>query len=358
MRRFVVVVVALAAAAILLWGPPASAQQRVSVGQEWRYAGTVTLVYSQAQPGQKAQEESQKLRLGASATVVGKQQSRLEVVRFRNTVPVGAASGDARLWIHGTDEHDARPPEDMMDALDLPAPFGVSLKPGYQRTTKMPLFGNPPLLVPPMRLRVTSVEKIGARSCLRAERTVAGKLPLKNAPGQPFTLRLTEYSERFWVDRQSGGLVKYEGTAGLEAEDGEHVQKFRFTTSLALGGVRNVPMAECQSRRAQAQQLAALLKLVQEIPTSHERADELVKQAQAQLQQFQSDHPESPYLAAANSLGATLGHWEAWAERQKSQTLLVGKPAPPVQLKDLESKERTLGEYQGKIILLNFFASW
>lgn len=35
-----------------------------------------------------------------------------------------------------------------------------------------------------------------------------------------------------------------------------------------------------------------------------------------------------------------------------------GKPAPPITLKDLEGKDVSLADYQGKVVLVNFWATW
>jgi hypothetical protein len=37
---------------------------------------------------------------------------------------------------------------------------------------------------------------------------------------------------------------------------------------------------------------------------------------------------------------------------------LLGQPAPPTRLPDITGRERTLEEFRGRIVLLNFFASW
>ena len=38
--------------------------------------------------------------------------------------------------------------------------------------------------------------------------------------------------------------------------------------------------------------------------------------------------------------------------------LKAGKPAPEVTLKDLEGKELSLAQYKGKVVLVNFWATW
>ena len=84
--------------------------------------------------------------------------------------------------------------------------------------------------------------------------------------------------------------------------------------------------------------------------------------AQARLERFRQAYPHSPYAPAAASLAArvqsALGGRQREREMAAQQAALVGKPAPTLAVKDLEGKEQTLGNYRGKIILLNVFASW
>ncbi len=37
---------------------------------------------------------------------------------------------------------------------------------------------------------------------------------------------------------------------------------------------------------------------------------------------------------------------------------IIGQPAPEVTLKDLDGKEATLAQYKGKVVLVNFWATW
>ena len=59
-------------------------------------------------------------------------------------------------------------------------------------------------------------------------------------------------------------------------------------------------------------------------------------------------------MLVAQALNQTRGE----AGKEARLQGLKGQPAPEFKLKDLDGKERTLGAYRGKLILLNFFASW
>ncbi len=54
----------------------------------------------------------------------------------------------------------------------------------------------------------------------------------------------------------------------------------------------------------------------------------------------------------------TLAEVKALHEKQAARFASVGKPAPEVQLKTLDGKEAKLSEHRGKVVLLNWFASW
>jgi peroxiredoxin len=58
------------------------------------------------------------------------------------------------------------------------------------------------------------------------------------------------------------------------------------------------------------------------------------------------------------SLIVFLGHglYSVWG--MASRPPLVGSPAPTFQLTSLSGAERSLQDYQGKVVLLNFWATW
>jgi hypothetical protein len=65
------------------------------------------------------------------------------------------------------------------------------------------------------------------------------------------------------------------------------------------------------------------------------------------------------WIAAAGAAAALAAAWTlAPARAQGGNSPLVGKPAPAVKVKDLAGKDHSLTEFKGKIILLNFAASW
>jgi peroxiredoxin len=47
-----------------------------------------------------------------------------------------------------------------------------------------------------------------------------------------------------------------------------------------------------------------------------------------------------------------------WLQSAKYEPLTVGKPAPDFQLPDLNDKDIRLSDYRGKVVFLNFWATW
>ena len=76
------------------------------------------------------------------------------------------------------------------------------------------------------------------------------------------------------------------------------------------------------------------------------------------LADFPRQFPNSPYAPAIGPVAQALNQTHGEAGKEARLQALKGRPAPEFKLKDLDGKEQTLGAYRGKLILLNFFASW
>lgn len=327
----------------------------VRVGTEWQYTGEARRQGGNEPPSVQTFE--------TTALVVDRQEGPLEVVRYRRLDGAPFPGEAGAVWVTQTAQANTVLPRALLvsqqlrlvDGLNLPAPLGGGMKPGETSVTRVPLFGyGPPFpQTVPMRQRVLADETVDGRVCLRVERTPAVRLPLST-----LFMTLLDHREQFWIERDSGALVKYEGTARVRdrAEDPETT----LAATLRLKAVHTPPSADVRKRREEARRLAEAAHLL--ASDSGEPAEARVREAQERLEQFRSASPQSPYLAAAASLEAMvksyLGRAQRRRERAERQAALVGKPAPAVKLTDLSGKERTLGEYRGKIILLNAFASW
>jgi peroxiredoxin len=344
--------IALLVAVASLLTPPPTAQQPVPVGREWRYAGKVTWVQTIA--GSKPRVDHSTPTV--VSTVVGKQGNRPEVVQFRAEPPAWGI-----LWISTASEEMIQPPVgsswpgrmQLANSLNLPAPFPPGLKPGRQWTTRVHLA---PFLFPVgLRHRVIGTEKIGSRTCSLVERTVASNLPLETqSPAGPY--RLLAYRERFWVDRQSAGVVKYEGAMRMEEPAPDGMASVRLTTSLELKDASHLSDPEIQERRQQAQLLVELTQLFADEANANDVSQ--LRQAQEKLQRFKQRFPTSPYKAATAGLEDRLRHTLFVAEGESRRRTLPGQMMPDLPLKSLDGKEQTLGSYRGNTLLLCFFTSW
>lgn len=61
------------------------------------------------------------------------------------------------------------------------------------------------------------------------------------------------------------------------------------------------------------------------------------------------------WAAVLAVLAATAGFW---AQRHLSNNTLINTPAPEIVLNDLEGKPHHLADWRGKLLLVNFWASW
>jgi hypothetical protein len=201
---------------------------------------------------------------------------------------------------------------------------------------------------------VLGSDRIGPHRCWRIERTIAAPLPLT-----AWVIRVLAYRELFWVDAGRGVLLKYQGSARFR----NGLEKAPVTTvaaSLAWKGLRVLPASAARERREQARRLTEAAGLL--FSRSGQPDEVRLQQAQARLASLRQSYPHSPYAPAAEALGELvrigLGDIARGQELERQHAALIGKLAPVISLKDLEGKAHTLGEYRGKLILLNVFASW
>ena len=61
-------------------------------------------------------------------------------------------------------------------------------------------------------------------------------------------------------------------------------------------------------------------------------------------------------LAGVAILGAVFGI--VWMQSAKYEPLVVGKPAPDFSLSDLNDRPYRLSDFRGKVVFLNFWATW
>ncbi len=331
-----------------------AANAEASAVHLWEYRGTVTTVESRDGKATVRYYDSLHLtatRAGTPPTV------NSPILRFRSALPMRGSTGPATpmnaVWMqtpgryagHMPTPHSMTYALEMADALPLPNPFTKTIKPGTTRIIGLPLFSTIGDLVP-LRQQVMRMETVAGRTCYRVERTATRNQPVG------LGMLLESYTEILWIDTVDGTVVKYDGRARI-AEPSSVVMQ--ITTALQRQAVRTITAEEWTQREQQASLLSKSLPLLEEVPfLSREEA----ARAQQLLEQFRGSYPNSPYRAAYDSLKEALGRETRVLERTLRQADMVGKPAPAFALRDLTGNTRSLTEFRGSVLLVNFFASW
>ena len=64
----------------------------------------------------------------------------------------------------------------------------------------------------------------------------------------------------------------------------------------------------------------------------------------------------TPYLLALVAAGAVV--FFAWLNQDRLSPVVPGRPAPDFAVFDLQGTPRTLADYEGKVLLVNIWATW
>ncbi len=68
--------------------------------------------------------------------------------------------------------------------------------------------------------------------------------------------------------------------------------------------------------------------------------------------------PSKPVVALVSLVILGLAFGAVWLQSSKYEPLLVGNSAPDFELPDLEETTVRLSDYRGKVVFLNFWATW
>jgi hypothetical protein len=220
--------------------------------------------------------------------------------------------------------------------------------------------------------QVAGETKVGARTCVTIEKRLGNHLPANIQNLFPKEWRNLEPARRDWVEGYFEELTDYGETLAIDPATMEVVSqklharrrqvlgKERITLDLSaaitLRKIRQLTPAEVASRVRQAEMLGRVEQAATRGPSAKEPKD--LEEAAQTLAAFRKEFPGSPYTAAIPPIEASLTQLRREAHEEARLQAMKGKTAPDFRLKNLDGKQETFGAYRGKLVLLNFFASW
>ena len=131
-----------------------------------------------------------------------------------------------------------------------------------------------------------------------------------------------------------------------------------FSTDKASEELLRAILAKNPSRDVQGQTAMALAMLLKHHRDSAERRDDPAasKKLDQEIEALY-DRVVKEYSDVKSAFRGTVGK-TAEAELYEIRSLCVGKVAPDIKGKDSDGKEFKLSDYRGKVVLIDFWASW
>jgi peroxiredoxin len=345
---------------------PARAAVKVAPGQEFLYTGTAT--WKVAGTGGQAQTVDGPVKISALVTEADPAKGYAVIV-MRSFNPAAKAGQPsippevaldttrygADLAASGPPDRPAGPVSAVIQMLRIPLTPRAELAAGqtWRQTEQL-------LAMPPHPLEiiytVAGDAKVGDRTCTKIEKKLAQPLPFKQDAG-PQSLALTDYGQTLCVDPETGQVVSGQLHQEVQISAGPQKATLDLSAEVSLQQTRQLSTDELATRVKQA---AALDHLQHTLFTFGPDADnkKVVADAGHEAAAFHKQFPDSPYAPLLTRLDDIRGKMQAQIDREGRLPGLKGTAAPGFALKTLAGKQQTLGAYRGKIVLLNFFASW
>jgi peroxiredoxin len=345
---------------------PAAAAVKLTVGQELLYTGTVA--WKMAQEGTPAQSFTGPLQLSAVVTASDPAlgYALLVMRRFQPDQRPDQPGAPPEATV-GTIRYDSSliptrprptfvggPLAEISPALATPLTPQADLKTGLQWTRKqtIPLLSQTPVEVTGT---VGAETKVGARAALPIVKKLAASLPYQ----QPFgtaTLLLTDYGQTIKVDPATGVVLEEEIHGRVQLTSGQRKMNGEYRATLALTETRQLSDTERASRIRQAEAIDRVHQSL--LATGGSLNKQRVQETGSQIAAFRQEFPSSPYASVLEPISEMLKQLGSQIDRTERHQKLAGSPAPAFALKDLTGKQQTLAAHRGKIVVLNFFASW
>lgn len=345
---------------------PAGAAVKLTRGQELVYSGTGE--WKMASASGPSQTFSGPVQLSAviAETDAAKGHSIILMRRFQPggqagqpappmDVGVGTVRYAADLTVTPAQSLPGGPVAALLQSLSVPLSPKAELKQGLEWRSKEVLPSMPP---PPAEVVFTvgGESKVGDRMGIKIEKKLAQALPYKQQVGGG-TLELIDYGQTITVDPATGVVLADEVRGSARFTAGEQKVTLDYKVAVNLTQTRQLSDADLAARVEQAAAISKVQDLIFSGGPGSDR-NKIMADATKAIAAFRKEHAASPYTPALARLEEIVGQIRSRGERESRLENLKGKPAPAIALKDLSGKEQTLGAYRGKIILLNFFASW
>ena len=315
-------------------------------GRHHVYAGT----YSRAMTG----EPVEKLKVSLDFVAIGASKA----IAYQGLTEQKSAGGAKpasvwQLWEHNPGSPTTDPVVGSLAPQLLPV-IDRRLKKGVKWTLKSgPAPGLP--AGTPLTLTVTGQEKAGSKLCWVVSVKPTAGLPLMAGP-----IRVTQCEQKLWVDTAGGEVHRTSVVIRASGKQGAQTLTMKVAMDLRLQQVGTYPAAKLAARKREFAAYQALDNKLRAAFASRpdlKTVDGLIKTVNA----HQKKYARGAYVKAVASIADSLRSARrivTSAPRGGGGSTLVGKRAPRISLKTLEGKTISLSGLKGKVVLLNFFASW
>jgi peroxiredoxin len=351
---------------IAVSGMPAGAAVKVAPGQEFLYTGTAT--WKVTATGGQGEIVAGPVKISALVTEADPAKGYAVIVMrsFSPEAKAGQPQIPAEVELdttrYGADLAPTTPPgrptgplSAVIQLLRVPITPRADLKPGQEWRQAEQLAAMPPH---PLEIiyTVAGDAKVGDRTGTKIEKKLAQTLPFKQEMG-PQSLDLTDYGQTLCVDPETGQVLSGQLHQEAQVSTGQQKATLALSADVSLQQTRQLSTDELATRVKQA---AALDHLQHTLFSFGPDTDnkKVVADAGREAAAFRKQFSNSPYAPLLARLDDIRGQMQAQVEREGRLPGLKGTPAPAFTLKSLSGKQQTLEAYRGKIVLLNFFASW
>ncbi|HID05618.1 MAG TPA: TlpA family protein disulfide reductase [Armatimonadetes bacterium] len=362
LKRFSIITVAMLVAVITpqLWTAPLT----LEVGQEWIFDGKGTFSFDRGPRGKGKFEGS----IRQVATVLTRGEENKIAALCTTTLKRGQRSSElASLSIYNWDSATRNLEmlggranlilrDDPWGIITLPLiwhlPDKLTANIKWENSEFVDLPGIPPDKMQ-VAYRVLGLEKIGDRECWKIERTLVNQpMRIQLRQGQLY-LQLTEH---IWLDRSSLTAIGCKHSSTVELKRGNASTKLMRTYELRLSNQRKL---SAQQLTQQRKRMLTVFNIAQQIIGITEQATEQqMNVVERTIANAAKDLTDAPYPILMQRIQRVLKLARERWEQSRKVAMMIGKVAPDFTLPTLTGAQIKLSALRGKVVVLNFFASW